>query len=72
MDAWDVMKSRESDAIADVKKGGGMFPTEPDMSVAPKQGLQKKDVEVHDDVYVDSLRELIGIEDAEYHDGSSC
>jgi len=47
MDAWDVMKSRESDAIADVKKGGGMFPTEPDMSVVPKQGLQKKDVEVH-------------------------
>jgi len=48
MDVWDVMKSRESDAMHDVKKGGGMFPTEPETpSVQPKQGLQKKDVEVH-------------------------
>jgi hypothetical protein len=62
MDAWDVMQAQEKNALHDLRKGGGMFPTpeeEPVSSDKPGQGgggglfdyagkgLQKKDVEVH-------------------------
>jgi len=49
MGIWDVMKKQEDSVVIDLRKGGGMFPTEPPEghNIVARPGLQKKEVVVH-------------------------